>query len=434
MFMGLIPKKINPKDRKSPKDFLRNSKLPFHKLIIFILSITTSGKNKGVDGKSGEFFKNVRRTGLWKKSNAIHRSTLTKGRSKVSWKIFQKIHESSVNLAYELWPNKNKYLWEGMSVVAFDGSKYTLPATDELREEFDPESGFENSGKGHYPLCLVTTAHDVFRRIPVARSIVSIHGSERDEAHKLLPQIPSGNVLLFDRGYPGFEFINILNNEYDGYYLFRCNAKSSFKPINGFITSKQQETIITIKPPRSFLSTLKTEERKVQKEIKLRAIRLESPDGTLSVLLTNLFDKKKFNRNKIIDLYYRRWEVESYYRDEKIELEITKFHSKTSNGIQQELMAGVIMAVISRTLMVLSEKFEIEEKEYQFKNAIMTLSAEAAVLVPDNPKKAIKIFKEILVEIRRVKYYRPKNKRKPYPRINKKNRNKWIYRRIINTK
>jgi len=434
MFLGLIPKKINQKYRKSPKDFLRNSKLPFQKLIIFILSITTSGKDKGVDGKSGEFFKNVRRTGLWQKANAIHRSTLTKARSKVSWEIFQEIFESSVNLAYELWPNKDKYLWEGMSVIAFDGSRYVLPATNKLRAEFDPESGLENPGKGHYPQCLVTTAYDVFRRIPVARSIVSIHGSERDEAHKLLPKIPSENVLLFDRGYPGFEFINKLNNEYEGSYLFRCSVESSFKPINGFINSKQKETIITIKPPRSFLSKLKPEERKAQKEIKLRVIRLESPDGTLSVLLTNLFDKKKFNRNKIIDLYYRRWEVESYYRDEKIELEITKFHSKTSNGIQQELMAGVIMAVISRTLMVLAEKFDVGEKEYQFKNAIMTLSAEVAVLVPDNPKKAIKIFKEILVEIRRVKYYRPKKKRKPYPRITKKNRNKWIDRRNINTK
>jgi len=434
LFLGLIPKKINPEDRKSPKDFLRNSKLPFHKLIVFILSIATSGKNKGVDSKSGEFFKNVRRTGLWQKAKAIHRSTLTKARSKVSWKIFQKIHESSVNLAYELWPNNNKYLWEEMSVIAFDGSKYTLPATDELRKEFDPKSGFENSGKGHYPQCLVTTAYDVFRRIPVARSIVSIHGSERAEAHKLLPQIPSGNVLLFDRGYPGFKFINTLNNEYEGYYLFRCSAKSSFKAISSFIKSNQQEAIITIKPTKSFLSTLEPKERKMQKEIKLRVIRLESPDGTLSVLLTNLFDKTKFNRKKIVDLYYRRWEVESYYRDEKIELEITKFHSKTSNGIQQELMAGVIMAVISRTLMVLSEQFEVEEKEYQFKNAIMTLSAEVAVLVPDNPKKAIKFFKEILIEIRRVKYYRPKGKRKSYPRISKMKHNKWIEERNLKTK
>jgi hypothetical protein len=43
------------------------------------------------------------------------------------------------------------------------------------------------------------------------------------------------------------------------------------------------------------------------------------PDGTLSVLLTNLFGKRKSACDEIINLYLRRWEVESYYRDEKVE-------------------------------------------------------------------------------------------------------------------
>jgi len=53
-------------------------------------------------------------------------------------------------------------------------------------------------------------------------------------------------------------------------------------------------------------------------------------------------------------LYFRRWEVENHYRDEKIYLEIEKFHTKTVNGILQELLAVLIMTVISKTLMQLS--------------------------------------------------------------------------------
>jgi hypothetical protein len=59
-----------------------------------------------------------------------------------------------------------------MSVYATDGSKYNLPATGNIREKFDPDSGLQNKGKGHYPQCLVSTHYDVFRRLAIARTVV----------------------------------------------------------------------------------------------------------------------------------------------------------------------------------------------------------------------------------------------------------------------
>ena len=87
-FLGIIPQKIDPAQQESSKDFSRDSKLPFPKLITFILSIVASGRTKGVDVKSGEFFRNAGRSGLWHDAKAIHRSTLTKARRKVPWPIF----------------------------------------------------------------------------------------------------------------------------------------------------------------------------------------------------------------------------------------------------------------------------------------------------------------------------------------------------------
>ena len=66
-----------------------------------------------------------------------------------------------------------------------------------------------------------------------------------------------------------------------------------------------------------------------------------------------------------------------------------------------------------------------EEQESQFKNAVIALSADAAFMVPDNPEKAAEIFKDILVEIAHVKYYRPKKPRSSQPRVNKSPLNKW---------
>ena len=374
------------------------------------------------------FFKNARRSGIWPNAEAICRSAVSKARKKVPWQVFEDLAHNAARLAYEVLPSDPKYLWHGMSVFAFDGSKYDLPATKEIRKEFDPDSGLQNKGKGHYPLCLVSTAYDVFRRLPVARTVESIKdANEREEAKKLIAHIPPGNLLCFDRGYPSYEFILWLNEHYNGNYLFRCAVSSTFPAVKQFLKNGKEEDLIFVDPSYNYRRQVPVGERKQLQPIKLRAIKLVSPDGIVSVLLTNLFDVNEFTCDQIISLYFIRWEVETYYRDEKTYLEIEKFHSKTSNGIRQELFAILVMAVITRILMAISE--DINETpitaEPQFKNAIMTIASDMAVFSTKNPAKALEIFKDILLEIRRVRYYRSKTPRKSQPRVTKRAINKW---------
>lgn len=356
----------------------------------------------------------------------MHRSAVTKARAKVPWTIFQDLLGDAVNVAYQCWPNDAKYLWHGMSVFAIDGSKYNLPASDELRAAFDPHSGLEYSGKGHYPQCLVSTLYDVFRRLPIARYVGPRDSSERDAALKLLPFIPPNNLCIFDRGFPSYDFIRKFQENYSGYFLMRCSAKSTFPAVERFVNSNKKEDVICIKPTHNSIQKVEKEDRKNLKPLKIRVIRLTSPDGNVSVLLTNLFKRKTFRFNELINLYFDRWNVETYYRDEKIVLDVDKFHGETVNSINQELFAAAIMSVISRTIMVLSsEPMEAGVIEPQFKNAIMTLASEAAVLAPEDPETAGLIFEEILQAILRVKYYRPKRPRPPAIRVTKRALNKW---------
>ncbi len=314
-----------------------------------------------------------------------------------------------------------------MSVFAIDGSKDTLPATQEIRQEFDPDSGLQYPGKGHYPQCLVSTVYDVFRRLPIARNVVPVDSCERKQVEELLPFIPAGSVTIFDRGYPSYGLICYLLAQYSGYFLFRCPAKATFGAVLAFMKSGKREAMIRISPTGKYLSKIAPEDRKKLKPIRLRVIRLVSDDGTVSVLLTNLYNKKEFPRDEIIDLYFKRWEVESFYRDEKIVMEVETFHSKTCNGVLQELFATTIMTVISRTLMqVSSEVFHERFREPQFKNAIMTLASEAAILAPDDPEQSVEIFQAILEEIYRVRYYRPTRPRPSQPRVTKRSNNKWL--------
>ncbi len=427
--MNIIPKTLDPALKLSPKHFTRTSKLPFPKVITTTLSLVASADHSGVDHHVGRLFCDARRSGLWPDAEAVHRSTLTKARQHVPWEAFREILDDTVSLTRELWPDRPHETWHGMSVYATDGSKYTLPASQALRKEFDPDSGLDTPGKGHYPQCLVSTLYDVFRRLPIARTVVGVNGSEREEVEQLLPSVPANSVWLFDRGYPSYELFRLLVKRFDGYFVFRCPASSTFPAVEKFIASGRQEAIIWLTPSNKALSNTTPRQRKRLKAIKLRVIRLESPDGTVSVLITNLLNTITFPRLEIIALYFRRWEVEGYYRDEKVTLEIETFHSESPNGIRQELLAAMIMTVISRTLMMLAAEHLLPEgRECQFKHAIITLSSEAALLVPDTPEQALNIFRELLRELARVKYYRPTPPRPSQPRINKHPVKKWSKR------
>jgi hypothetical protein len=424
--INIIPKEIDPLKKIHPTDFSRDRNLNYPKIITYTLSLTTGSSTHGMDIHSGQFFNNAQRIGIWIDSEPSDKSCISRAREKVPYTEFVDIFSHAVRLAYELWPEREEYSWHGMSVFACDGSKFILPATDEIRAFFDPDSGLEKPGKGHFPQGLVTTIYDVFRRIPIARTMVDAKGSEREELIKLISYIPSGQVSMYDRGYPSYEVINEHLNKYSGFFLFRCPSAGTFPAVENFVKSGKNEGVIWITPSNKYKEKLGIQERLSLKCLKVRILRLESPDGTVSVLLTNLFGKNRFKYEEITTLYFRRWRIEEYDRDEKVTMGIEKFHSRKKNGILQELYSACIMSVITRMLMMLCKEYLLpKHQDVQFKNALLKLSMDACVLVSDDPVQTIKIFNEILNEISRVKYYKPKNPRPPQPRVNKSPLNKW---------
>ena len=89
-------------------------------------------------------------------------------------------------------------------------------------------------------------------------------------------------------------------------------------------------------------------------------------------------------------------------------------------------MAVLIMCVIARTMMNLAAPDELKVKYTpQFKNAVISLALDAAFLTPSNPEVAIRIFEEILREMARVKYYKPKEPRESQQRVSYNPINKW---------
>lgn len=65
--------------KKRPQDFSRRRKLPLARLLVVLLSLVASGRDKSVATKLGDFFTLARRSGLWPEGHSPHRSALTQG-------------------------------------------------------------------------------------------------------------------------------------------------------------------------------------------------------------------------------------------------------------------------------------------------------------------------------------------------------------------
>lgn len=361
-----------------------------------------------------QFAANAYDQGVWLHADAVHASSLTKARAKLSWSVFDTLLKQTAALAQTLFPAADCYRWKKMSVYAIDGSKYQLPADATIRAYFDPDSGLhrDNPGRGHYPMALVSTAYDVFRQLPVARTVVSIaDADERVQAQALLPQLPPGGVVVFDQGYPSYDMLQWCQDFYQGYFLFRCPATNSFSAVDAFVRSGKLSAMIELTP-----------------NLRVRAIRLRAPDGKLSVLLTNLIDPKQFSRQSIVKLYLRRWKIEDHYRAEKCDCKIERFHSRSVNGVKQELFAVAVTMVIAQTLKAIA----VPPRETaqcivfaQSKNAIAALSQKLYLFTTDCKDSALALLHRLAQSFARHRYYQPKTPKPTQPRASKTPQNKW---------
>lgn len=140
--------------------------------------------------------------------------------------------------------------------------------------------------------------------------------------------MPKKSVLLFDRGDPSYDLFRLVSKTFCQFVVFRCPASSTFPAVEAFVQRGKSQAAIWITPSNKALARLSARQRKGLKAIRVRVILRHHSDGSVSALITNLLNRRLYPLQSIIDLYFRRWAVEEYYRDEKVTLQIETFHCR----------------------------------------------------------------------------------------------------------
>lgn len=256
------------------------------------------------------------------------KSGLSKARRKMSSDYMKNLWQQMVTLGQASIQAPDYHLPENRPYLAIDGTDLLTPDGVRIRARWN-QVGREPHELPHVRM---VTAIDILQRLPVAAVCVGQDIGEREAALSFCKDLPDRSIALFDRGFPGRVFIGqFIISEVD-VCVRMVVGEGAFPEINTFWASGQDEAECEM--------DLGPAGRR-----KVRLIRRRFPSGRppgdagreKMVVLTTLMDRNLYPPRTIIRLYARRWDVETFYREIKVDLKIEALHSNDPDAIMQEI-------------------------------------------------------------------------------------------------
>ncbi|HSW62573.1 MAG TPA: IS4 family transposase [Dissulfurispiraceae bacterium] len=340
--------------RRYQQDFVRQRRLPFHSMILFLMNMIKGSVQDELD----YFFKAIRTQEV--SVRMVTKSAFTKARKKLHHQAFIELSRNLVSFFYDHFPCRR---WKGFRILAIDGSTIKVPRTKECADHF----GTWTPAKGEpCPVARISTLFDAINGVVVDALIRPKEQGERSLAAEHLQQVKAKDLVLLDRGYPAFWlFALILSRQAH----FCARIKSSWKEIRRFTNSGKKEGVITL--PMSFVSIEQCRLFNLPiAPISVRAIRVELDNGEIEVLLTSLMDKALYPCEIFKELYRLRWTTEKNYKTAKCRIEIENFSGKSVESVCQDFHAKVFALNLTAVMTHPAQKIinlQREHKKYAYR-------------------------------------------------------------------
>ncbi len=291
--------------RFKPEYFTRNRKMPFHKLLKFLLSMFKFSAQAALN----KFFEEDDIT--------MSQQALSKARNKFNYTPFLKIFQGVRDEFYSEEFLNDLARYDGKLIIAIDGSEIALPNIPKLREKFGG-----TGAKASSPTARASIAYDVMNDFVMDAAFTTLSEGERSIALKHIENV--GRIIelkkalfIMDRGYPSKELIRKLSEESN--YLMRLRSKFNTE-IDALGLGSHRITLY--------------------KNTDVRVIKFTLPSGEIETLITNLFDLPE---EKFKELYFKRWPVEVKYDIVKNKLELPNFGGVTENIIMQDFWISMYL-------------------------------------------------------------------------------------------
>ena len=212
------------------------------------------------------------------------KSAFVQARKKVKPEVFDKLSQF---LLHEFYTDNEAAikLWKGFRLLAVDGSRITLPITDELKKLYGKTKNQTNTVLVQARCSVI---YDVLNNYVLDGALEALKRGERDLALTHLQHCKENDLILYDRGYPSYDFINEhIKRDFD--YLMR--VKISFSGlVKDFEKNGKKSLVVEMYPGKNVKISGKEYTRKTP--IKVRLIRVELGKGQIEILMTSLLDSR----------------------------------------------------------------------------------------------------------------------------------------------
>jgi hypothetical protein len=292
----------------------------------------------------------------------ISKSAFSQSRQKLKPNAFIELYKKQLNYFNQKAPKKS--FWKNKRIIAIDGSVINLPTSDELFNDFGyGRNQYENivniSAKCSF-------AYDVENELIIDAQIDSVNTSEKEIAVRHLSALdPENDILVFDRGYPAFWLITLLLEKG---FEFCFRVPSFWKDAESLMDSNQQDAEWVFeqgKLTKAKMAPYLKYNVQPKDELKLRmsVIKLKSDEN--EILITNLYDMKKYTLSDLNFLYNKRWGIEECYKLFKKVMQVENFTGKSTIAILQDFYAKVLM--FNTSSMIRTQAISHDTKKNKYK-------------------------------------------------------------------
>jgi hypothetical protein len=306
--------------------------------------------------------------GIWKFSESAY----CQARKRLPLAVFQKLLEQitaklrQTTQASSLWLARHR-------VWIVDGSSFSMSDVAELQRHFG-QPGEQRPGCG-FPvakfLALIDVATGMISRVLTA----PLRSHESSRVAQLHDALKAGDVLLGDRGFCSFAHLALLVQR-DVHAVFRIHQQvivdftpgRNHVPVNakkqpaGMPRSRWEralglkDQVVTWFKPKKAPEWMTPEQfASLPQEIIVRELRYRVETRGFRTreitLVTTLLDGEVYSAESLADLYYRRWQVETNYKDLKITMEMDILHCRTVEGVLKELAVFALAYNLVRSVM-----------------------------------------------------------------------------------
>lgn len=304
--------------------FIRNRKLGFERLVYLLLNFL----KRSYSIEIAAFYDQIDAPEM-----QVSKSAFCQQRMKIKELFFACLNEVLVRSFYDHYGKAVKR-WKGLRLIAVDGSTAYLVNNSDVVKQF----GIQHNQSKDVPMGQIVSAFDVLNGITVWADMYPIKTSEQKVAQHWLSHYDEDMLLIYDRGYPGFISIFLhQTKETLQPFVMRCPVDFTHE-IKAFVSSNQKD-IITVFRSNQYSSAELYKQGyivPVGSVVDVRLIKVILDDGTVEVIVTNLFDKQQYPHMVFKELYFKRWGIETKYDTLKNQLQLEAFSGQKPITIMQD--------------------------------------------------------------------------------------------------